>query len=126
MPRATFSQIVNKSMNEVLTRSLATSVSTGLGVIALIVFGGETLTAFAIAILVGITSGTYSSLFIASPVLALWKDRDPVYQRRRRQQIETQGFVPSFASDLEVAKSDEEEPADGDLAGQPAGTGGNA
>ena len=126
MPRATFSQIVNKSMNEVLTRSLATSVSTGLGVIALIVFGGETLTAFAIAILVGITSGTYSSLFIASPVLALWKDRDPVYQRRRRQQIETQGYVPSFASDLEVAKSDGEEPPEGDLTEQPAGTGGNA
>jgi len=125
MPRATFSQIVNRSMNEVLTRSLATSLSTALAVIALLIFGGETLTAFALAILVGIISGTYSSLFIASPVLALWKDRDPVFQRRRRQQIETQGYVPSFDTDLEVAKSDgeagEPELLDTDVTGQPAG-----
>ncbi len=130
MPRATFSQIVNRSMNEVLTRSLIAGFSTLVGVLALLVFGGETLTAFAIAILVGIISGTYSSLFIASPVLALWKDREPLYQRRRRQQIETQGYVPAFASELEVAKSDadeeEETPAPDGPAGQPAGKGGGA
>ena len=120
MPRATFSQIVNRSMNEVLTRSLIAGLSTLFGVVSLLIFGGETLTAFAIAILVGIASGTYSSLFIASPVLALWKDREPLYRRRARQQIETQGYVPSFASDLEVSKaneSDEEssdEPAEGE------------
>jgi SecD/SecF fusion protein len=116
MQRATYSQIVNRSMNEVLTRSLATSVSTLVGIIALLIFGGETLTAFAIAILVGIASGTYSSLFIASPVLALWKEREPTFRRRRRQQIESQGSVPAFAEDLEVAKvdgdgSDEDKPA---------------
>ncbi|MFZ9668949.1 MAG: protein translocase subunit SecD [Solirubrobacterales bacterium] len=132
MPRATFSQIVNRSMNEVLTRSLIAGFSTLVGVLALLVFGGETLTAFAIAILVGIISGTYSSLFIASPVLALWKDREPLYQRRRRQQIETQGYVPAFAADLEVAKSDEDEdgeeeaPVPNGPAGQPAGKGGGA
>ena len=126
MPRATFSQIVNKTMNEVLTRSLATSFSTAVGVIALLVFGGETLTSFAIAILVGIVSGTYSSLFIASPVLALWKEREPAYQRRARQQIETQGYVPSFASDLEVSKTDEESGAEDEAAGQPATPGGAA
>ena len=104
MPRATSSQVVNRSMNEVLTRSLATTASTLAAVVALLVFGGETLTAFAIAILVGISSGTYSSLFIASPVFALWKEREPGYSRRRRQQMETQGYVPSFAEDLEVAK----------------------
>ena len=104
MPRATFSQITNKSMSEVMTRSLATSLCTLLGVLSLLVFGGETLRAFAIAILVGIASGTYSSIFIASPVLALWKEREPGFRRRRRQQIETQGSVPAFASDLEVSK----------------------
>ncbi|MBK8294985.1 MAG: protein translocase subunit SecD [Solirubrobacterales bacterium] len=104
MPRATFSQITNKSMSEVMTRSLATSLCTLLGVASLLVFGGETLRAFAIAILVGIASGTYSSIFIASPVLALWKEREPGFRRRRRQQIETQGSVPAFASDLEVSK----------------------
>jgi SecD/SecF fusion protein len=109
MQRATYSQIVNRSMNEVLTRSLATTVSTLVGVIALLIFGGETLTAFAIAILVGISSGTYSSLFIASPVLALWKEREPSFRRRRRQQMESQGSVPAFAEDLEVSKVDSED-----------------
>lgn len=106
MPRATYSQIVNKSMSEVMTRSLVTSVSTLFGVIALLIFGGETLQSFAIAIFVGVISGAYSSLFIASPVLALWKEREPTYRRRHRQQMETQGHVPAFASDLEVAKTD--------------------
>jgi len=108
MPRATYSQIVNKSMSEVMTRSLVTSFSTLIGVVALLVFGGEVLQSFAIAILVGIASGTYSSLFIASPVLALWKELEPTYRRRRRQQIETQGYVPAFASDLEVARKDDQ------------------
>ncbi len=116
MPRATYSQVVNRSMNEVLTRSLATTVSTLVGVVALLIFGGETLTAFAIAILVGISSGTYSSLFIASPVLALWKEREPAYRRRARQQMESQGYIPAFAEDLEVAK------VDGDNGDSAAGT----
>ncbi len=107
MPRATYSQIVNKSMSEVITRSLATSFSTMVGVVALLIFGGATLQAFAIAILVGIISGGYSSLFIASPVLSLWKEREPGFRRRHRQQMETQGYVPAFASELEVAKHED-------------------
>src|SRR5205823_12481275 len=62
MPRATFSQIVNRSMAEVLSRSLATSFSTLLPVAALLFFGGQTLKDFAFALLVGIASGTYSSI----------------------------------------------------------------
>src|SRR5205823_1011321 len=69
MPRAAFSQIVNRSMSEVLTRSLATSFCTLLPIAALLLFGGETLTDFAFALLVGVLSGAYSSIFIASPVL---------------------------------------------------------
>ena len=65
MPRATFSQIVNRSMSEVFTRSLATSVCTLFPVAALMLFGGETLRDFAFALLVGIASGAYSSIFIA-------------------------------------------------------------
>ena len=111
MPRATYSQIVNKSMSEVLTRSLVTSVSTLIGVICLLIFGGAVLQSFAIAILVGVFSGTYSSIFIASPVLALWKEHEPGFKRRRRQQIETQGHVPAFAADLEVARKEDGEGA---------------
>ncbi|MEX1140767.1 MAG: protein translocase subunit SecD [Thermoleophilaceae bacterium] len=99
MPRAAFAQIVNRSMSEVLTRSLATSFSTLLPVAALMFFGGETLQDFAFALLVGVASGTYSSIFIASPVLTLWKEREPVYVRRRRMIMdENGGVVPPFAS----------------------------
>ncbi len=59
MPRAAFSQIVNRSMNEVLTRSMATSFSTLLAVGSLLAFGGATLQDFAFAMMVGLLSGTY-------------------------------------------------------------------
>jgi SecD/SecF fusion protein len=104
MPRAAFSQIVNRSMSEVLTRSLATSFSTLLGVAALLVFGGATLRDFAFAMLVGIASGTYSSIFIASPVLTAWKEREPGFARRRTRIAEVDGRVPAFADDIEMAK----------------------
>ena len=79
MPSAAFSQIVNRSMSEVIVRSLATSFCTALPVIALFLFGGETLKDFAFALLIGTLSGTYSSVFIAGPVLVHWKEREPVY-----------------------------------------------
>jgi SecD/SecF fusion protein len=99
MPRAAFTQIVNRSMAEVLTRSLATSLCTLLPVTALMLFGGETLQDFAFALIVGIASGAYSSIFIASPVLSEWKEREPVYRRRRRMVMEAHGgVVPAFAT----------------------------
>jgi len=99
MPRATFSQIVNRSMSEVIVRSLVTSLCTLLPIAALMIFGGETLRDFAFALLVGVASGAYSSIFIASPVLTLWKEREPVYVRRRRAiMAEHDGHVPAFAS----------------------------
>ena len=94
MPRAAFSQIVNRSMSEVLTRSLATSFSTILGVISLLIFGGATLQDFAFAMLVGIASGTYSSIFIASPVLTAWKEREPGFIRRRQRIAAGRGERP--------------------------------
>ena len=98
MPRATFSQIVNRSMAEVLTRSLATTLSTLLPIVALLVFGGETLKDFGFALLIGVASGAYSSIFIASPVLMHWKEREPVYVRRRQLAIEDYGSdVPAYA-----------------------------
>ncbi len=99
MPRAAFSQIVNRSMSEVIVRSLATSFCSGLPVLALLLFGGETLQAFAFALLIGTISGTYSSVFIASPVLVAWKEREPVYRRRRASiAAENGGIVPAFAT----------------------------
>jgi SecD/SecF fusion protein len=105
MPRAAFSQIVNRSMSEVLTRSLVTSFSTLLGVTSLMVFGGATLQDFAFAMLVGIASGTYSSIFIASPVLTAWKEREPGFVRRRQRIAEDAGGqVPAYADEIEMAK----------------------
>jgi SecD/SecF fusion protein len=112
LPRATFSQIVNRSMSEVLTRSLITGLSSVFLVSVLYVFGGATLQDFAFAMMIGLLSGTYSSIFIASPVLTHWKEREPAY-RRRRERIEEQmgGVVPAFPEENVVARVDgHEEP----------------
>ncbi len=98
MPNATFSQIVNRSASEVIVRSLATSFSTLLPVLALLLFGGDTLKDFAFALLVGIASGAYSSLFIAGPVLVHWKEREPIYRRRRQRVLDDLGHVPAYAA----------------------------
>jgi protein-export membrane protein, SecD/SecF family/protein-export membrane protein SecF len=99
MPRAAFTQIVNRSMSEVLTRSIATSACTALPVLALLIFGGETLRDFAFALLIGVLSGAYSSIFIASPVLSHWKEREHVYMVRRKRIAEQNGgMVPAYAT----------------------------
>jgi SecD/SecF fusion protein len=98
MPRATFSQIANRSMSEVFTRSLATSFVVLMPVGSLLLFGGDTLKDFAFALLVGVISGAYSSIFIATPVLVEWKERELTYMRRRRLMIqEYGGRIPAFA-----------------------------
>jgi len=115
MPRATYSQIVNRSMSEVLTRSLATSFSTLMPIGALLVFGGETLRDFAFALLVGVFSGAYSSIFIGAPVLTLWKEREPLYVRRRKLVMDDHGGeVPAFASGS-LTEPGGEEPAPGEV-----------
>ncbi len=103
MPRAAFSQIVNRSMSEVLTRSLATSFTTLLSVVCLLIFGGATLQDFAFAMMIGIISGTYSSIFIASPVLTAWKEREPGFIRRRERIVAIDGNVPAFAEEGDLA-----------------------
>ncbi len=122
MPRAAFSQIVNRSMAEVLTRSLATSFCTLLPVIALLLFGGETLKNFAFALMVGIASGAYSSIFIASPVLTHWKERESAYRNRRARLLRDFGEVPAYATardgtpvDVEPAKQRRRRSAGGGL-----------
>jgi SecD/SecF fusion protein len=108
MPRAAFSQIVNRSMSEVLTRSLATSFCTLLPVISLLLFGGETLKDFAFALMIGIASGAYSSIFIASPVLTHWKEREPAYRIRRARLVRELGSVPAYATTASGAHEDVE------------------
>ncbi len=108
MPRAAFSQIVNRSMSEVLTRSLITGLSSVFLVTVLLIFGGATLQDFAFAMMVGIFSGTYSSIFIASPVLNAWKEREPGFTRRRERIVSADGRVPAFVDEAELARLDDE------------------
>ncbi|BBL78799.1 protein translocase subunit SecF [Rubrobacter xylanophilus] len=71
--RRRFDEVINTSIRQVIRRSIYTSVSTLIPVTALLIFGRSTLADFAFALLVGIAAGTYSSIFIASPVLSLYK-----------------------------------------------------
>ena len=73
----TFGEILNKSVNQVMVRSLNTSITTLLAVVAILIFGGESLRTFITTLLIGIMAGTYSSIFIATPLIYLLeKDRD--------------------------------------------------
>ncbi len=83
MRRASFRTLANVSLWETIPRSLATTFITMLPITALYLFGGETLKDFAFALLVGIGAGAYSSIFIAAPLVAVLKEREPEYARRR-------------------------------------------
>jgi preprotein translocase subunit SecF len=65
--------LINRSINEVLRRTFVTSITTLLALLALLVFGGDVLHDFALTMFMGVIVGTYSSVFIASPVLLMWK-----------------------------------------------------
>ena len=75
--RGDFGGTINSSINEVLSRTIVTSSTTLLGVLALLIFGGEVLRDFSIALLLGILIGTYSSVFVASPIIVEWEKRSP-------------------------------------------------
>ena len=82
--RMSMANIVNVSSNQVLARSLNTTLSSALPVISLLVvgsfiMGATSLQEFAIALLVGMLTGTYSSIFVATPLLAIFKNREPKY-----------------------------------------------
>jgi SecD/SecF fusion protein len=87
MRRSSFATIANVSLWETIRRSLATTFITLLPVTALAIFGGATLKDFAFALIVGITAGAYSSIFIAAPLLTIWKEREPEYARRKDEQV---------------------------------------
>lgn len=69
-----FSSTVNESILQTLNRSLTTSLTVVLVLISLLLFGGETIRWFVVALLIGIISGTYSSIFNAAPLLVLWQE----------------------------------------------------
>ena len=72
--RRPFEEVMNTSINETLSRTILTSTTTLIVVLALFILGGGVIHDFAFAILIGVIVGTYSSVFVASPVLLIWED----------------------------------------------------
>ena len=72
-PRLTFDQVINLSTVQTMTRSLNTSLTVVFVLLALVLFGGSTITGFVLALLIGIVTGTYSSIFNASTLLVAWQ-----------------------------------------------------
>jgi len=74
--------VINKSINEVLSRTIITSLTTLFVIVIVFIFGGEVIHNFAFALLIGIITGTYSSIYIASPIVAVWKEKTDLLKRK--------------------------------------------
>jgi len=83
MPMYSLTKILNLSINQTLSRTIMTSGMTFLSVFALLVFGGEVLRGFSFALTVGIIIGTYSSIAIASPIVAWWYRSEDIKAKRK-------------------------------------------
>ena len=75
-PDAPFAEVVNVSLTETLARSLNTSITVLLTVIALLLLGGVTIQSFLLVLLIGVVAGAYSSIFVASQILVSWEEGD--------------------------------------------------
>jgi len=100
--RSTYADTVNRSLNEVLMRSLSTTLVAVLPVISLLVvgagiLGAVSLSEFAIALLVGLLIGSYSSLFVAAPLLSWWKEREPQFAALRERHDRRAGVPATTA-----------------------------
>jgi preprotein translocase subunit SecF len=112
---ASYSTIVNDSMNEVLMRTLNTSITALLPILSLLVIGSLILGAtslqeFGSALFIGLLSGAYSSLFIASPVLALLKEREGKWSAARRREA-GQGLGASVSASVDSGATSDAAPA---------------
>lgn len=93
-------ELANKAINETLRRSVLTSLTTVVAIAAVLIFGGPTIKPFALALAIGITSGTYSSIFIASPIWTIWRNWE-----ERRNALRKQKFLAERGTNKTVAKS---------------------
>jgi preprotein translocase subunit SecF len=105
--KLSYTDVVNLSMNQTLARSINTSLVAILPILAVLVLGAEilgavTLEYFGLALLIGLTSGAYSSIFIASPLLAMEKEHEERY-RRIRERLEARGSAMLLISPAAVA-----------------------
>lgn len=82
MKKETYGEMVDLSIRQTLIRSINTSIALLLPLLAILFFGGPTLKDFAFALTIGVLTGTYSSFFVASPLVVLWKSREARYRKR--------------------------------------------
>ncbi|GBE24333.1 MAG TPA: protein translocase subunit SecF [Actinobacteria bacterium] len=106
--RHSFAEIANLSMNQVLMRSLNTSMTSlvpvgSLLVVGSILLGAATLQEFALALFIGVAAGTYSSIFIATPLLTVWKEREEDWARAARRRSGA-GVLTATEVTVEAAK----------------------
>jgi SecD/SecF fusion protein len=97
MRNARYKDVVNRSVHETLTRSVITGLTAIVPVLLLFIFGGNTLRDFAFALLIGLLSGGISSVLIAAPLAAIWKEHQPEGRKRaakahKRSQRETKRY----------------------------------
>ena len=100
LPDLPYDKMVNTSLLQTMTRSVNTLATVIIVLLALLFFGGDTLKNFAFALLVGVTSGAYSSIFIASPLLVIWKNFD-----LRKRATERAAAVAAEAAGASPARS---------------------
>jgi len=110
--RETYGEMVDRALNAVLMRSLSTSLVALLPVISLLVVGSWILGAtalddFAIALAVGLFIGSYSSLFVAAPLLAWWKEREPRYRQLSDRRHRVTAAAASASTGVPVVPVDE-------------------
>ena len=111
MKRASFRVLANVSLWETIPRSLATTFITLVPILSLLLFGGDTLKDFAFALLIGIGSGAYSSIFVAAPLLAVIKEREPEYARRRDDLADVQSVGGALSGGGEAGPDEGAQPA---------------
>jgi SecD/SecF fusion protein len=83
--KKSFMEMANDSINQVLARWINTGLSSIIPVVVLLFFGGTTLKDFAFALTIGLISGAYSSVGVASPLYAMWKETEPRYQALKKK-----------------------------------------
>jgi SecD/SecF fusion protein len=82
MKKETYGDMVDLSIRQTMIRSINTTICLLLPLLAILIFGGPTLKDFAFALTIGVVSGTYSSFFVAAPLVTIWKEREPRYRKR--------------------------------------------
>jgi SecD/SecF fusion protein len=91
LTKKSFMAMANDSLNQVLARWINTGLSSLIPVVCLLTFGGSTLKDFAFALTIGLVSGAYSSVAVASPLYAMWKSREPRFQALAKKYAATSG-----------------------------------